>query len=102
FELDLDPDALTAVGAALEGHPDNVAPAVRGGATLAVAGPDGLVVTALAVLPASLPHATAVQAAARSAALLEGLAQAEPRLLAVGLDDVLHVPFRRALVPGYD
>src|SRR5439155_1274671 len=35
-------------------------------------------------------------------ALVHGLAHADPRLLAAGLDDVLHVPFRRAFVPGYD
>src|SRR2546428_241664 len=53
-------------------------------------------------LPATLPHADAVRAAAKSAALVHGLAHGDARLLAAGLDDVLHVPFRRALVPGYD
>jgi len=57
---------------------------------------------ARAALPATLPHADAVRAAAKSAALVHGLAHADARLLAAGLDDVLHVPFRRALVPGYD
>src|SRR5205823_4517310 len=38
----------------------------------------------------------------RAPAVVHGLAHADPRLLAAGLDDVLHVPFRRALVPGYD
>jgi len=31
-----------------------------------------------------------------------GLASGDRTLLAAGLDDVLHVPYRRALVPGYD
>src|SRR5207245_1169222 len=105
--------------------PDNVAPAVFGGANLVLRGPDGLIVTPLpihqslalvfavpdftvetkrarAALPATLPHADAVRAAAKSAALVHGLAHGDARLLAAGLDDVLHVPFRRALVPGYD
>src|SRR5207247_9585465 len=57
---------------------------------------------ARAALPATLPHADAVRSAAKSAALVHGLAHGDARLLAAGLDDVLHVPFRRALVPGYD
>src|SRR2546427_260033 len=100
-------------------------PILFGGANLVLRGPDGLIVTPLpihqslalvfavpdftvetkrarAALPATLPHADAVRAAAKSAALVHGLAHADARLLAAGLDDVLHVPFRRALVPGYD
>src|SRR5207302_1971656 len=96
-----------------------------GGANRVLRGPDGLVVTPLpmhpslalvfavpeftvettrarAALPATLPHADAARAAAKSAALVHGLAHADLRLLAAGLDDVLHVPFRRTLVPGYD
>ncbi len=57
---------------------------------------------ARAVLPATVPHAQAALAAAKSAALVLGLARADPRLLGVGLDDVLHVPYRRPLVAGYD
>ena len=119
--LELDRDELTALCAALEGHPDNVAPAVHGGANLVLPGPivtrlvmheslalafavpDFTVETkhARAVLPATLPHAQAVRAAANGAALVHGLAHADARLLAAALDDVLHVPFRLQLVPGY-
>ncbi len=122
--LALDAYAVAALATELEGHPDNVAPAVFGGATLVVPGPDGDIVTpivvhasitfvfavpdftvetkhARAVLPATLPHAQAVRAAAKSAALVQGLAHGDPRLLAAALDDVLHVPFRRSLVRGY-
>ncbi len=123
--LALDAHAVAAVATELEGHPDNVAAATFGGATLVVPGPDGDIVTPLAVhvslafvfavpdftvetkharavLPATLPHAQAVRAAAKSAALVQGLALGDPRLLAAALDDVLHVPFRRSLVRGYD
>lgn len=123
--LALDRDATAALCSEFEGHPDNVAPAVYGGANLVLAGADGLIVTPLvvhdslalvfavpeftvetrrarAVLPAALPHGQAVQAAAKAAALVQGLAHADARLLAAAFDDVLHVPFRRALVPGYD
>ncbi len=53
-------------------------------------------------LPAGVPHADAVRAAGKAAALVRGLAAGDGRLLAWALDDVLHVPHRRALVPGYD
>ncbi len=126
LELDLGKDALAELCAELEGHPDNVAPAIYGGANLVLREQEGrLSVTPLtiheslalvfavptfvletqrarAVLPRTVLHARAVEAAARSAALVHGLAHADPRLLAAGLDDVLHVPYRRSLVPGYD
>ena len=122
--LRLDARALASIGAAIEGHPDNVAPSIYGGAVLALAG-DPVTVSALDVhpslvfvfavpdfavetkrarsaLPNVVPHVTAVQAAARSAALVRGLATGEAALLVAGLDDVLHVPHRRVLVRGYD
>lgn len=128
LDLGLGDDALATLCTDIEGHPDNVAPAIYGGAVLVVRDPPpaaGLTVTALevhaglvlvfavpdftveterarAALPASVPHATAAAAAARSAALVHGLARAHPGLLALGLDDLLHVPYRRPLVPGYD
>jgi len=124
--IGLEPEALLALCAEVEGHPDNVAPAVFGGATLALhrpaggflasplevhpsiafvfAVPDVTLETkrARAALPASVPHATAALAAARAAALVRGLATGDFELLAIALDDVLHVPHRRALVRGYD
>jgi homoserine kinase len=128
LDLGLGPEDLLAVGTEIEGHPDNVAPAVYGGACLVLqrpppggglltvpveihpalafvfAIPDLRVETkrARAALPASVSHATAVQAAARGAALIHGLVTADPEALSVGLDDLLHVPYRRSLVTGYD
>ena len=126
LRLRLDDEALLGLCAELEGHADNVAPAIYGEAVLAVRGSDGrLTVAALevhraivlvfavpefavvterarAALPQVVSHATAQTAAARAAALVAGLAAADPALLGAGLDDVLHVPYRRALVPGYD
>ena len=126
LDLGLGPEALLALCAEVEGHPDNVAPAVYGGACLVVRRPAGDFLTvpiaihpalafvfaipdlrvetkrARAALPASVPHATAVQAAARGAALIHGLVTADPDALSVGLDDLLHVPYRRSLVSGYD
>lgn len=116
----------------IEGHPDNAAPTTFGGAMLGVANDDAtadspctyafsalpvhdtlafifaippLEVTtaaARAVLPAHVSFTDAVCAVQRSAALTHGLATGDAALLARALDDVLHVPYRRTLVPGYD
>jgi homoserine kinase len=125
-DLNLDDAALVALCADIEGHADNVAPSVLGGAILVLetaggqllftpldvdaslvlifAVPDFTLSTerARSVLPSTVPYRTAVTAAARSAALVHGLAHAHPGLLAAGLDDVLHVPHRRTLMRGYD
>lgn len=125
-DLGFDDAALAALCADVEGHPDNVAPSVWGGAMLVLktaagellftplevhgslvmifAVPDFTLSTerARAVLPSTVPHRTAVTAAARAAALVHGLAHAHPGLLGLALDDVLHVPHRRTLIRGYD
>jgi homoserine kinase len=112
--------------AEVEGHPDNVVPSLFGGARLALKGADGSLlvaplhvhdslalvfaipdfavetVHARAVLPPTVAHSTATRAAALGAALVQGLATANEGLLASALSDVLHVPFRRGLIEGYD
>jgi homoserine kinase len=129
--LGLGPAGAAAVCADMEGHPDNAAPACLGGAVLGVptgaagggagawtlaaldlhpavgfafAVPDFGASTAAMrrALPAALAYHDAVRAAGKAAALVRGLAAADPTLLAWALDDVLHVPYRRALLPGYD
>lgn len=124
LELGLSRSRILELGTAIEGHPDNVAPAICGGAVLSVQTPRGLVASSLrvspaielliavppfpndtkaarAVLPGTLPHCDAVVAAGRAAALVQGLATGDGALLGAALDDVLHVPFRRARIPGY-
>ena len=124
--LDLSRSRIVEIAAEVEGHSDNVAAAVYGGAVLSVRTPTGLrsavlavspdlvfllavppfpsdTRTARAALPAVLPHAEAVLAASRAAALVQGLATGDPELLAAALNnDVLHVPYRRSRIPGYD
>lgn len=125
--LGLPHDRIVEIAASVEGHPDNVAAAVYGGAVLCVRTAEGrafrsvpltvapelvfLVAVppfgsetraARAALPETLPHAVAALAASRAAALVQGLATGDGALLATALDDVLHVPFRRAGIPGYD
>ena len=125
--LGLTRERIVAIAAEVEGHPDNVAPAVYGGAVLSVrtaagglrtaplaVAPDLVFLLAVppfpsdtraarAALPAVLPHAEAVLAASRAAALVQGLATGDRELLAAALNDtVLHVPYRRGRIPGYD
>src|SRR5947208_2995969 len=124
--LELDDAALARLCADVEHHPDNVAPAIYGGAVLAVPGPEGRLTVAplevhgslvfvfavpdfaveteqaRAALPSTVSHRTADTAAAKAAALVAGLARADAPLLAAALDDVLHAPHRRSLVRGYD
>jgi homoserine kinase len=126
--LDLTADAIATLCAVYEGHPDNASPAVFGGAILGIPTSDDattygfaelsihrrlalvfavpeleiLTSDARRVLPKDVPHATAVRAAAKAAALIKGLSSGDKELLTFALDDVLHVPFRRQLIPGYD
>ena len=125
LELGLSRAKILEIATTIEGHPDNVAPAIHGGAVLSVHTPAGLVSSSLrvspaielliavppfpndtkaarAALPHTLPHSDAVVAASRAAALVQGLATGDGALLGAALDDLLHVPFRRARIPGYD
>ena len=49
-------------------------------------------------LPASVPHAVAVRSAARSVALVRGLATGDPELLRRAVADELHAPYRLPLL----
>lgn len=115
FELDAD---VLALASELEGHPDNVAAALRGGIVICAGGevvrfepPTGLeavlVVPAEAVrtadaraaLPREVPIADAVHNVAHAALLTLGLARGDWDLVARGLDDRLHQPHRAHLYP---
>lgn len=110
---------------ALEGHPDNVVPALLGGCRLAVerdrrwqvceipwhrdlipvvAIPDFELSTkaARAVLPSDIPRADAIFNLAHFGLLLRGLETANPDWLQVGMQDRLHQPYRQPLIRGYD
>jgi len=109
FEL----EDLLARGAPLEGHSDNLAACLAGGACLTWAGriarvAASLPVTPVAVIPRELvrtpdardalppevPHVAASFNAARAALLGAGLARGDTSLLAAAFDDRLHEPYR--------
>jgi homoserine kinase len=132
LELGMGVHGVATLVSQIEGHPDNASPAAFGGAMLGVANDDATASTpctyafsrlpvhdslafifavpplevttaaARAVLPTTVPFGDAVCALQRSAALTHGLATGDDALLHRALDDVLHVPYRRSLVPGYD
>ena len=115
FELDAD---LPALATELEGHPDNVGAALRGGFVIcdgpdvrSVPAPDELeavlvvpfesVTTsaARAALPDSVPLGDAVANVAGAATLTLGLVTSDWDLIAAGLRDRLHQGYRAPLYP---
>ena len=121
----MDDAQLLDLAASLEGHPDNVAVALRGGFQM-VAGeaggrhlarrleisnrvgvalfvPDLLVSTEAArdVLPDQYPRADVVHNLSRLALLLSAIKDGRWEDLRVATEDRLHQPYRAALVPGF-
>lgn len=115
-------EELLALATEMEGHPDNVAPALYGGLTLVVQDNGRLLVEPIAVpplqvvvvlpdfdlptaaaraaLPKQVPHGDAVFNAGRLGLLLRALAAGDFGRLAVAMQDRLHQPYRLPLVPG--
>jgi homoserine kinase len=110
---------------AMEGHPDNVVPALLGGCRLAATSATGWeicditwhrhIVPVLAipdfelstsearrVLPTEVSRADAIFNIAHFGLLLRGLATNREEWLKAALQDKLHQPYRQALIPGYD
>lgn len=106
----------------LEGHPDNVAPAIYGAVAISwQEGPDyasarltpsAMVIPVVAIpdielkterargmLPATVPHADAAANSGRAALLMHALT-AQPELLLAGTRDYLHQDYRAAAMPG--
>jgi homoserine kinase len=117
----VDADAVLRVATRLEGHPDNVAPCLLGGATLSWTAGDGARAARLPVhddvrpvvlvpgttlptsvarglLPELVPHADAAFNAGRAALLVHALT-AEPALLPAATEDRLHQRQRGAVMP---
>jgi homoserine kinase len=114
---------LLALAVEIEGHPDNVTPALVGGFTvsyrqgtqhhyvslpfppelmLVVAIPNFELSTARAraVLPEQVSRPDAIANCSRTALMVYALQQQRYDLLATAMDDRLHQPYRATLVPG--
>jgi homoserine kinase len=109
----------------MEGHPENAAASLFGGLTVngvengevrsagfimprewvAAAFIPNLEIStheARQVLPETVPRQEAVKNIQRVAVLVAGLVQRDPELLKFGVQDWLHQPYRKALIPGFD
>jgi len=123
--VELDSERVLALATELEGHPDNVAPAILGGLTIAWTAPEGphakklmvhrgvsplVAVPAEATMstkvartlqPEAVPHQDAVFNVSRSALLVAALTQS-PELLLQATEDKLHQSYRAKAMPETD
>ena len=121
-----DLDALLAIAAEVEGHPDNVVPAFVGGFVLASQEEDGRVVyrkiewnpdwklticipdyelqtgISRSVLPENASYKDAIFNAKRCAMFIQALNTKDDKLMKFALQDRLHQPYRLKLVPGLE
>ena len=119
-----DETALLSIATEVEGHPDNVAPAILGGFVLASQENDGSIVykklewpqewditvcipdfelstnIARSVLPEAVPMKDAVYNAKHLAMLIAAVQTKDEKLMKIALHDKLHQPYREKLVPG--
>lgn len=116
-------DELLNFATAIEGHPDNVAPALLGGFTISymegsnahslsfkpvlplkliAAVPEHKLATSLArkAIPKEIKHTDAVFNVSRASLLVAALMSGSGEHLAAALEDRLHQPYRAHLIPG--
>ncbi len=114
---------MISLASSIEGHPDNVAPAVLGGIVVSVlsdgevkylkieppqglkgvvAVPDFVLTTKTSreVIPSQVSFQDAVFNVGRAALLVAALQQGDLGLLSVAMEDRLHQSFRSSLIPG--
>lgn len=110
---------------AIEGHPDNVVPALLGGCCLTASTPTGWEICdipwhsdivpvvaipdfelstaeARRVLPTEYSRADAIFNTAHLGILLRGLATGNRDWLKAGMQDKIHQPYRKSLIKGYE
>jgi homoserine kinase len=116
-------DELLEIACELEGHPDNVAPAMLGGLVLSVLDngkpitvklpqPDGMRAVlflprfststreARRLLPPRITHQDAVFNLSRAALFVAAITTGRPELLRIATQDRLHQPYRQVLFPA--
>lgn len=121
----LDRDSLAQLATDLEGHPDNVVPALLGGCRLATVDDQGQgwlceipwhpaivpvvvvpdfelsTVAARQVMPQQYRREEVVYTAGHVGLLIRALATGNGDWLRVAMGDRIHVPYRQGLIPGY-
>ncbi len=118
--------ALLSIACEIEGHPDNITPAIVGGLVISSQEDDGSVVyrklewpsewavtvcvpdfelatdIARSVLPAEVPMKDAIFNAQRLAMFVQAVNTKDSELMKLALHDKLHQPYRMKLIPGLD
>ncbi len=121
-----DEAALLSIATEVEGHPDNVTPAIIGGLVFSSIEEDGSILyrkldwpeewvltlcvpetelateIARSVLPSEVPMADAVYNAQRMAMFVQAVNTKDADLMKFALKDRLHQPYRMKLVPGLE
>ena len=123
--FDLDTATLLSIVTPIEGHPDNLAPALFGGLTASMVD-NGLPITvnfplhpdweflalvpdfdlptplARSVLPNQIPRADAVYNVSHGAMVLKALELGDEKLLRNAMQDRIHQGYRKSLIQDYD
>lgn len=121
-----DEAALLSIATEVEGHPDNVTPAIVGGLTLTSSEDDGSIVyrkidwpedwtltvcipeyelatdISRSVLPQEVPMQDAIFNAQRMGMFIHAVHTKDSQLMKLALRDKLHQPYRMKLVPGFE
>ena len=120
----LSPAEVMQLAIDMEGHPDNVVPALIGGCRLAATAATGWAIAdipwhssivpvvaipnfelstaaARSVLPTEYSRADAIFNTAHLGLMIRGLETGHPEWLTAGLTDKIHQPYRQKLIPGY-
>ncbi len=121
-----DEAALLSIASELEGHPDNITPAIVGGLVISSQEEDGTVVyrklnwpsewhvtvcipdfelstdIARSVLPKEVPMKDAVYNLQRMAMFMDAINNKDAELMKLALRDKLHQPYRMKLIQGLD
>lgn len=121
-----DENVLISIATEIEGHPDNVVPAIIGGFTASCTEEDGRVIArklpwpadwcitacipnyelsteiARSVLPEAIPMKDAIFNLRRTALMVDAIYSCDEELMKVALKDRIHQPYRTKLVPGLE
>ncbi len=121
-----DEAALLSIATEVEGHPDNVTPAIIGGLTISSSEDDGSIAyrkiewpeewtltvcipeyelatdISRSVLPKEVPMQDAVYNAQRMGMFMQAIHTKDSELMKIALKDKLHQPYRMKLVPGLE
>lgn len=121
----IDKEAILNICTEIEGHPDNVAPAIYGGLMASYQSEKSVISVpylvderfhflalipdfetkteeARKVLPKELPFATAVRNSAKLSVVLKGFEMYESNILSEVMSDEVHEPYRKPLIHEYD